>query len=454
MPTREQTADPYDDASCRFYGAGSSYALLANDLSQLEDDTPSDASAIYENSARFNHGSPRTMLWMLAALASTTTGTLWRHGSGGNLEWLTFSPSGGTQRLLVYVNGAVVLTWTLPSTLGEVWIAWVSEPNPSTTGASDAIQSWLMLHSVTSGQSARVRFTHAAKNSEATTAYVGASSSGGVNACTEQIRTFGFWSRLWTLTELANTHWDTSTPPASTVAATERQELPIASGTIDVVDEPHGPAAQLAGAALSHSRWRTMGALYNERMRYVPTITTSTEDTGDDVSKIRPALGSAIYRMHLGWFRAYPVSPTANALFVRVHARVWSIVPGLRTGYWGLRLYAFSRRPVIGQSFIDEGELPEPLQWRYAEEEVADDNHLSTDQGDWRIDAVIPIVRGASGISRDRVYLALAYAVDPAETNTVPDADLRLEVRAIQAVQLFDGTVGQPPLGGPSGEAG
>ena len=452
MPVREQTSDPYDDAACRFYGLGSTYAALAADLSQREDDTLSDASAIYENSARFNHGSPRTMLFYLAPLAATDSGTLWRHGTGGNLELLTLSGSG---TILVYVNNTLALTWILPTTLGETWIAWVSEPNPDPDATSaNAVQSWLLLYSDTSGESQRIRFTHPVKNPQSVTAYVGASSSGGVGACTEQIRTFGFWSRAMTLTEIANTHWDSSPSPGATVANTEWQGLPIASGTIDVVDEPHGPAAQLAGAALSHTRWRTMGALANVRFRNVPTITTSTEVDGDDTSKIRAPLGSNIYRMHIGWFRAYPVSPTANALFVRVHARVWSIVPGLYTGYWGLRLYAFSRRPVIGQSFLGEGELPEPLQWRIAEEEVADDNHTSSDPGDWRIETVIPIVRGSSGISRDRVYLALAYAVDPAATNTVPDADLRLQVRALHTVQLFDGTVGQPPLGGPSGEAG
>lgn len=453
MPVREQTEAPEDDAACRFYGQGANYADLAVDLSQFEDDVLSDADAIFENSARFNHGHPRTLLFGFDGLVGGDSGTVWRHGTGGNLELLTLNANGTID---VYVNNTLVLNWRPSLTgLGITWIAWASEANPDPdAGVGDAVHSWLYVYTDTHQEQDKVRFTHPAKNSESTTAYVGASSSGGTSACTEQITTFGCWSRFMTFSELADMHWAAFPIPGASVAATERQPLPPASGTVDAQNEPHGPAAQLAGAALSHTRWRTMGALYNARFRNVPTIVDTTATNGDDVSKFRPALGATNYVWHLGWFRSYPVSPTANALFVRVHARVWSVVPGLETGYWGLRVWAFNRRPVLGDVLVGEGEPPDPLESRSAGEVVAQDNSDSDDPGRWRIDAVFPVVRGTSGISRDRVYIALGYAVDPDETNTVPDEDLRLEVKSIELVQLFNETVGQPPGGGPSGEAG
>jgi hypothetical protein len=450
MPVRQQTSAPQDDAACRFYGVGGSYALLAVDLSQREDDMLSDANAVFENSARFNYGGPRTMLWSFDALSSTDEGTLWRHGTGGNLELVRISAGGGAVE--VYVNTTVVADIPLPATLGVFWIAWITQDNPDPdAGASDARLSWLLFYSEDSELAERHRFTHPAKNLESTTAYVGASSSGGVNACTAQIGMFGFWSRLITLTELANMQWDTTTAPASTVASTERQGLPVESGTFDLQGETHGAAVQTAGAALSHTRWRSMGALYNARFRSPVTIDSVSHANGDDVSKFRTAIDGAPYRMHIGWFRAYKVSPTANALFVRIHASMWA-VSGSGVGHFGLRLYAFSRRPVVGG--LINGEPPAPLQYRRAGASLSDDNSAASDPGEWRIDQVIPIVRGSSGISLDRVYLAIAYALDPDGTNLVPDADLRLQVNACHVVQLFDGTVGAPPLGGPSGEAG
>lgn len=458
MPLREQTDDPWDDAACRFYGVGTTYALLAGDDSQFEDDMLSDANAAYENSARFNHGQPRTMLFEFAALATSDSGTLWRHGTGGNTEALQMAAtSGGNPATLsVIVNNATQFTWDLPNTLGSCYVAWVTEPNPDPdAGASDAALSWLYLYSATSGDAHRVQFAHPTKNSEATTAYVGSSSSGGVNAMTEQIRTFGFWSRLLSMTELAETHWDTTSPP-TTIAGTERQGLPVAPATIDAQNEMHGPAAQAAASALGHARWRCMGALLNERFRHVETI---DYDTGNSNAHAGNAIGSGDYVWSLGWFRVYPVSPTANAVFVRVHARIWCTVGG-RDGAWGLRVYVMNRRPVIGQVLLPPGaEPPGPLESRSATVELLDDNSSGTDPGRWRIEATVPIVRGDSGIARDKVYVALAWAIDPgddypASGGEVNEQDLRLEVKAAHVVQLFDATVGQPFGGGPSGEAG
>jgi len=450
MPVREQTSAPQDDAACRFYGSGASYAEIAVDISQMENNTLSDADAIFQLSSRFNHQAPRTMLFRFNALSTSDDGALWRHGTGANTEVLQLSPGGGG--LEVTVNAALVHTHIFTEgTLGLMWIAWVSEPNPDPdAGASDAVLSWLFLHSESGGWTERSRFTHAAKSSESTTAYVGSTSSGGTDAVSEPVSLFGFWSRSISLTELALMHWDARSA-LSTVAATERQPFPLQSGTIEVQSEIHGAAVQAAASALSHTRWRCMGALLNERFQVVPTITNTTATDSGSAPKIRSALGTGDYVWALGWCRAYPVSPTANAVFVRVHARVWGTPPGFG-GAWGLRVYVLNRRPVIGQALgVDP---PEPLEYRSVETVVVDDNSDSDDPGRWRFDVVLPIVRGTSGTSRDRVYIAIAYSPDPTETNQVDDADLRLEVKAGQVVQLFDATVGQPPGGGPSGEAG
>lgn len=451
MPTREQTGAPWDDAACRFYGQGADWAALAVDLSQEEDNTGGDASAIFESSARFNHGAPRTMLWEFADLATTDTGTLWRHGTGANLEWLHISPNGGELRIQAYVNNAERLRYDIPhATLGAVWIAWASEANPDPDAAvGEDVVSWLYIHSVTGGWSERVRFVHPTKNSQLTSAYVGSSSSGGVNALSEQVRTFGFWHRLVSFSELADWHWS---PRAvvPTNAKTVRESLALASGSVDVRRTPHGPAAQLASAATRHALWRSMGALSNEVYASMPTITEDTSSTGD--GRPKALVRSDGYTWMLGWFRAYPVSPTASSVHVRVHARMWQDTPSIWTSWWGLRVFVMNRRPVLGQVLGIEGEPPEPLQVRSVGANVADGNH--EDVGAWRIDAVAPLVRGRSGIARDRVYIALGYIIDPEGENPLPNVGVSLEVNAIQVSQLFSAAPGQPPHGGPGGEAG
>lgn len=452
MPLRQQTTAPQDKPDCRFYGVGATYAALAVDLSQFEDDLLSDADAAFENSARFNYSHPRTLVWGFDAIGTLDTGTMWRHGTGANLELVEIV---ATATLRIYVNNVVAFEQSIQGdgTMGQLWVAWVSQPNPDpSAGASDAVLSWVYVHSVTGGWHERHRFTHPAKNSESTTGYIGSSSSGGVSAMSEPITTFGYFSRAHSFTEIALDHWLARAVP-TTIAQTERQQLDVtAASGVGSQAEAHGVAAQSSAASLDHTRWRCMGALTNERFKDVPTIDTSFHSSGDAPPKVGVALGSA-YRWHIGWFRAYPVSPTANALWVEVHARVWSTDITLGEGVWGLRVYAMNRPPIVAQ--VIAGDPPEPLERRFVTAVIDDDNSSASDPGLYRIRAVVPIVRGSSGVARDRVYLAVAYAVDPSGDHTPAERDtMRLEVKAAHAVQLFDGAEGQPPLGGPGGEAG
>ncbi len=453
MPVRQQSNAPQDKPGCRFYGFGQTYAALAVDLSQFEDDLQSDADGMFENSPRFNYSHPRTMLWHFDAIASSDTGTMWRHGTGANLELVEVVDL-GAPTIRIYVNNVVRLTVSIegPGTMGNMWIAWASQANPDPDAtASDAVLSWLYVRSNTGDWQERHRFTHPAKNSESTTGYVGSSSSGGVSAMTEQVTGFGYFSRMMSFTEFALDQWDFRTTP-STVAKTQPQQLEVtAASGIGAQGEAHGAAAQSSVAGLDHTRWRCMGALMNERFKVSEEVDTAWHDTGDAPPKVMQILGSD-YRSSLGWFRAYPVSPTANALWVEVHARVWSTDITLVGGAWGLRVYLLSRPPIVAQ-VLAGGDPPAPLESRYVGAVV--DASPSTDPGEYRIRGVMPVVRGASGIARDRVYLAIAYLVDPLGANSpAGDATLRLEVKAVHVVQLFDATDGQPPLGGPGGEAG
>lgn len=237
-------------------------------------------------------------------------------------------------------------------------------------------------------------------------------------------------------------------PRYSTAAKLERQGVPLtqASGVGDQA-EVHGAAVQWAASELRHAQWRCMGALMNWRMQTVDDIAGGYDDNAGTREKIKLAPGGTVdtggegFYLNLAWFGVFPVAPTCNRLWIEVHGRFWDSTADDSLEF-GVQLYSFARKPWgPGAGAIDAADYSY-VQARFISDEAA--------PGSWRIQATVPVHVGESGPGKGKTYLGLAYGLNLNDAGSGG----RVNVNAVHAVQIFDTTVGQPPGGGPVGEAG
>ncbi|MBK6920476.1 MAG: hypothetical protein IPH07_23955 [Deltaproteobacteria bacterium] len=434
-----QGYDPHAKQSTRYLARGSSITSCATDLSQYATNLTAGTSVVYESgTTRFNRGEPRT-IGLAVAANNTDTGTLYRHGTGGNLELLQFS-SANTIR--VYVNNTLVLTYTvtgLGASRDDLIIAWISEANPDTTGASDAVQSWLLVWNTTDGTFDRTRFAHATKTLQSTTAYWGANDSIGTSAFTGTITELWFESRCQSATEIAVDRVETRSEPSSVVEQdSEHQGIPVTPDTIDSRNYHHGPSLAWAAAATRALYRRTLSPLVNERCRVVPAWTASLLTGGDPFIRTPP--GATGWAAHLGWLHAAPVSETCTHAWVRVHVR--SAVSSGAAVPIGVRLYSHSRPPGSLDLAVDAGS-PEPLESYYLEQQFTRDE--TGGLGEYTVMGLVPIARGVSGVHEGMTYFSLALRVDPASASA-NDAAETITVRSIHVVPCVRESAGGLPF--------
>lgn len=452
MPTRQQTESVQDRSDIRFYGDGGIGSLnnLATDDGQYATNMSVGTNAIFV-------AGPATRLLLatrrtIAMHLTTSTAAnchIWTHGASGDLDRVRIT--GGAYEYTV--NGVVVLTLAVPAGAAQILVV-RSEPNPGSVVASDAIRTTMEVYDVTNSALTRAVAYHAARALPASSPFIFLASSttgtasfitaGGV--C-DKIR---FSSRAVPLTEI-HQDWVSLPSAPTTVAKLQRQGLPFQQSMgIGAQGEMHGPAVQWAAAELEHVQWRTMGPLMNWRLQNVEDITKVSHTNTLHREKIRLAPGGDTgtgYRIRLGWLGRFPVHPFCNALWVEVHARCFNLTDAdLRT--FGFRLYSFNKRPVVGQGLAQPGDDGESIDFRYAQVQFTSDEG---EPGSWRLQTVMPIVVGTSGLAEGKTYLALAYAIDLFDEGTEA---FRCQVKAIHTVQLYNTTVGLPPGGGPAGESG
>lgn len=419
--------------STRYLARGASITACNTDASQYLTNLSVGTSSVYENTTtRFNRGGPRTIGFELEA-NNTDTGAIWSHGTGANRERITWTAANTIE---VMVNAAAALTYTvtgLGATRDNLVIAWVTEANPDTTGASDAMRSWLMIWNTTDGTFDKTHFTHAAKNLQSTTATFGALDSAGTTAFSGTITAVWWENRAQSASEIAFDWVAAGSEPASEVDdEEEHQGLPPDAGTIDSENYHHGPAALWCADATRRLYRRTLSPLWNEVMNTTPSWTDSTLSTGDPF--MRGAPDDVNYRMCLGWLRVYPVSDTCNALWVRVHL-VSSATAGAAVPL-GVRIYSWNRPPGI-QGLAQQGGV-DPLESYYLEQVITRDD---TGNGEWTVMGIMPIARGTSGLHKGLTYLCLALQVDPAAASA-NDANALITVNAVNVVPCFRDVAG------------
>lgn len=417
--------------STRYLAIGGSITTCNTDLSQYGTNLTVGTSSVYETATtRFNYSHPRTILLRVQA-HSTDELNLWRHGTGGNLELFRFRPGGG--EIEIFTNNTSRLTLAIPGLLASranLVVAWLSEANPDTTGASDAVRSTIAWWNVDTGAHDQASVAHPTKSLESATAVWGAADTAGANAFTGVITACLYENRRMSATEIA-ADWVEALPVVTSPAeaVTDLQGMPPVADLLDIESHWHGPAALWACDATRRLERRTLQALVNRRFRVVPTWTSSLLTATN--AFIRGVPGSSSDRMHLAWLEAAPVPDNCNRVWVRVHVRSYvtsgSAVP-VR-----VRCHSFNK-PPSSLGLIGQGGGAGQLEHYFCGQTITRDDTAGV--GSYVVLGTMPIARGTSGIRRGMSYFALSLAVDP-DGVSGNDAAARIELGAVHVVPYF-----------------
>jgi hypothetical protein len=421
LTSSQQGYDAIAKQSTRFLGTGAGIATCGTDRSQRLTNLGVGAGSVVllegsPASARFDFSHPRTILFRVTA-DNNDTGNLFRHGSASPTR-LMFSAANTIQCM---VNNAVALSYTVTG-LGagaeELVIAWVSEANPDTTGASDAVLSWLYIWNTADGTFDKTRFTHATSTTKTQTAFFGAGDNAGTAVFSGTITGIQFENRLMSATEIAH-DWVSALSSPGTSVQNDDQGLPISSSIGFAAQSAfHGPAAAWACDATRRMKRRLFSPLWNENMRIETEFTQGELDSATD-PWIRGAPSANGWRMHLTFLRSYPVPPGATHLWVRVQIRTY--VSSADAVPLGCLFYSMNKNPS------DEG--GEALVPYSVQEKVTRDDAAT--EGSYVIKAKVPISKDADGFT----WLALAFNIDPDDESTNDNRE-RVRVRSVHAVPV------------------
>jgi hypothetical protein len=416
----QQGYDAIAKQSTRYLGTGAAIATCNTDRSQRLTNLGVGAGSVVlleasPASARFDFSHPRTILFRVTA-DNNDTGNLFRHGSVSPTRFM-FSAANTIQCM---VNNSVALSYTvtgLGASAEELVLAWASEANPDTTGASNAVLSWLYIWNTADGTFDKVSFTHETSTTKTQTAFFGAGDNAGVAVFSGTITGIQFENRVMSPTEIAH-DWISALTPPGTQTQSEDQGLPVSSSVgFAGSSHFHGPAAAWAADATRRMFRRLMSPLWNECMRISTQLSQAELDATDD-PWIRGAPADSDWRMHLAHLRAYPVPPGATHLWVRVQLR--SYVTSSTAVPLGVRMYSLNRNPAsVGA-----------LTSYYAEEIVTRDD--AAVEGSYVLKMRLPIAKDED----DFTWLALAFNVDPNDEST-NDSRERVNVQAVHVVPIF-----------------
>jgi hypothetical protein len=408
---------------------------LANDQSQIDVSmTVVGSTHMYEaETARFVRQHPRTIGWRLEEVTSSSTGYLWVHGSVfGERERVDITTS---SLLRVVVNGATVLSQTVTGLSGseaELLVAWTSVANPATTGASDAVLSWITIFNVTTGTRQRYSFTHAAKAipATATDAIVGSFNVAGSTEFSGVITGFWYSHRAMTLTEIEE-RWESSTAAPSTDVDAPLDQIPVtrASGIGDA-DEFYGPAQIVAAASNNALNRRHFSPLVNEV--YLVPAQITVEMLGSSGAALQVP-GAPDHYLLATFLRVAPVPEGANCLWLQAHVRHFKS-SGAGSVQCYVRCYSMSKIPTDTHA--------DPFVSYYAEVSLL---ATTTPVEGHLLSGTIPIARGVSGHRRGKTYLCLSVYVDPDDASS----QARVEIYDWHVVPRFrQPGAGGLPLGG------
>lgn len=418
----------------RVLATGASITACTTDLSQYLTNLTAGTSSVYESSsARLSSSTSRTIV-VEVSMAAANTGTLWHNTHSASVERLEFSAA-NTIRIRVNGSNIGTLSVTAPTGTDTCVVAWVTEPNPDTTGAGDAARSQIVHWNVTDGTHDRSAWmTHAAISTGTGTATWGADDNTGTAAFAGTITGILFEARLMSGAEIA-ADWVTTRITVPSDLEVVHRGIPIEHDTFDAAGYYHGPSAILAADTTRRVLRGTFSPIVNEAFNVAP-VWSAALLTGN--AAIRGAPNDNDWRMHRSWSRIVPVPLTASHLWARVQVRTY-VTSGAAVPL-GLRLYSMARRPGMLLDDTPPGVAP-----YYVGATITRDD-TSTGLGQYTTFALLPISRGR-GRMEGRTCVALAVQVDPAAASA-NDAAARFVIRAIHVAPVYYSPDGGLPSGG------
>lgn len=317
---------------------------------------------------------------------------LWRHDDQAILQ--------SADLLIAYHNGAILGMVPIPGLTGAprtLLVSWSTEPNPLTTGASDALRSEVNVLNVTTGQYEKRVYVHTEIDHG-----IGphdciwfASTAAGDNTHPGEAIAFRFSERFHTFEE---SYADfVVEEPAPTITGRTNREMPV------VPDFPSGlgDAGELVGPV-----YATVAAdcRQNDLILASPVYQWVNQDRsrfpGDFQaleSMVVPAPGPGDFFL-LGWTCGHRVVPTTcNRLKVRVHI---GQAAGGSPEEVGIRVYSMNRFPSPGFNVA--------LESYYVEGSIDTDHGAGTYAGEWVDLGLLPIARDVD--NRTWLFVALTEA--------------------------------------------
>lgn len=401
---------------------GPAFNVLNQDVSQDLTNMTNNGTGMSESpTTRYDRSHPRT-IHACVQVDTTSTGTIFFQGTGGTETALRLDGAGN---LLVVHEGATIQTIAidgLTATRSDYEIAWVSEANPDTTGAANAVASWVLIWDDAPDVAQRVGpFLHTVKTADGNGASWGEDLGGG-NVLNESMLRVAFHHRAQTLAEITQ-DWIATEPTPATLAAIEREPVPltVASGA-GARNELQGPVGAWGAHHMRRLRRRTVTG---RAVRLADVELDRTFPTGNEA--VRFAVGSDDFYMLQGWLFEVPVAPTVGHLWVRLHVDSW-VTAGAAVPL-GLRAYSCSKPPQLAQP---GGETFE--QSFVALKVTRDDTGAGL--GVWEELGPLPVRRSTTGDRRGWTYVVLAFAIDP-DAESLNDAAARAIINAVQLVPMY-----------------
>jgi hypothetical protein len=430
-----------------YWAVGPTIAELGTDKSQYLDNMAVAATWTYEASPATRFNMTRTWCFEFSVRASSTdTGRFFQYDcvtAASDLS-LRISAGGVLEGIL---NNALQPSLTIPginATARRIVISWSCEQNVDTTGAADAQRHELCAWNLDTGEFAKTVWTSVVRPGQVGDMVIWADAIGGTNPFTGTPLAVRIGSRFHSATETANDFVATGTAPA-TLVVNDHQGLPVLSSNKNASQNYfHGPAAAWVCDATRRLYRRTHSVLWNDLFRITTDFTQAQLDSLTD-PWIRGAPNATGYRMHLTYFRGYPVPMTASHLWVRAHVRAWAASgAAVPTGF---RFYSMNRPPGVGGLAGADGDV-EPFD-SYQATEIRT-NADSASPGWWILQALVPIARGTMGPHDGWTYVALAVDVDPNNEST-NDSNARVRIEAINVEPVYREASGVLGFGGDGG---
>jgi hypothetical protein len=329
-------------------------ATLTTDLSQRATNLTASGAAGYEDpsprTALDGTGNGRSLEFTIE-IDENHGGTLACHGRDIDAD-PAYEVRLDAGSIVLECDGSSVASLAVPNlgaSVREYVVAVATEPNPSTTGAGDALRTEITIYDVTADEVAYATKTHAVYTVVTTGAFtVGGQWTGGalVDAFDGTITAVRVSARFHTKTETRE-HFvaATAAPDPDGIEAVEVQVLP------SQVTEPGaivGPQYQAAAHAMAigRNRHRSVGPV-------IQMVTPSAPVFGAALSTTVPAwwvrsLGDG-YSTHLGWYWRRKIPRHTDWLRTVVQWATWYTSGTLVSVK--LRLYTSDEPPHLAQDW-------------------------------------------------------------------------------------------------------